>query len=48
LATRAAAATQPTAPTGFSSYRSGGGHAVAQIAAPANELAEAWRTALGV
>jgi hypothetical protein len=48
MATRAAPATQPTAPAGFSSYRSGGGHAVAQIAAPANELVEAWRTALGV
>ena len=31
----AAAAMQPTAPASFSSYRSGGGHAVAQIAAPA-------------
>ena len=36
----AAAAIPPTAPAGFSSYRSGGGHAVAQIAAPATELAE--------
>jgi hypothetical protein len=48
MAMRAAAATQATAPAGFSSYRSGGGHAVAQIAAPATELVEAWRTALGV
>jgi hypothetical protein len=48
MAMHAAAATQPTAPAGFSSYRSGGGHAVAQIAAPATELVEAWRTALGV
>ena len=27
-------------PAGFSSYRSGGGHAVAQIAAPTTELVE--------
>jgi hypothetical protein len=55
-----AATMQPTAPAGFSSYRSGGGHAVAQIAAPATELTAtavlspmhtmlgAWRAALGV
>ena len=38
MARGAAAAMQPTAPAGFSSYRTGGGHAVAQIAAPASEL----------
>ena len=40
-----ASAVQPTEPAGFSSYRSGGGHAVAQIAAPATELVELTATA---
>jgi len=60
MARPAPVAMQRAAPAGFSSYRSGGGHAVAQIAAPASELTATavpnpmhtmlgvWRAALGV